>query len=168
MNRRVQRRQKHISTAVTKAIDVAIERFWVSSGIGSDGRKHLKQRGRERDADVVVIVGRPTFGNVKGKAPAPAKAFVKALSQRFRTLVIDEFRTSKLCDACGAKLIKTRGHSVRFWRCPHDGERCKNHDDGKKRHVSEQNKVIVTTTTINNKNELNIRVFRMLLLLEAC
>ena len=34
--------------------------------------------------------------------------------------MINEFRTSQRCDVCGTKLVRTRGWSVRYWRCPND------------------------------------------------
>lgn len=113
MNRRVQRRNFRLDKAVRKAIDVGLDKLWVATGVGSDGRTHLKHAGRHRDDDVIVVVGRPTFGNVKGSPSAPAKSFVTRLSRRFRVLIINEFRTSKLCDLCGERLLKTRGWSVR-------------------------------------------------------
>ena len=83
MNRSVQRRQKRLCKAVIKAIDESIDKLWVSTGIGADGQHRLKRRGRERDNDVIVVVGKPTFGNVVGSAPAPARAFVSQVELFF-------------------------------------------------------------------------------------
>ena len=141
MSRRVRRRQKKLSGAVNRAIDEAIELFWLATGINTTCRRGaLKRRGRERDADLVVVVGAPRFGAVRGHAPAPAKAFVQALSHRFRTFVINEFNTSKSCDRCGAALLRTRAHSIRYWRCPHAGGAMTKGRDGKRRHSAEINK----------------------------
>lgn len=114
MNKRVFRRNYRLDKAVMKSIDRGIDKLWVATGVGSDGRASLKRAGRERDDDVVVVVGRPTFGNVKGSPSAPAKSFVARLSRRFRVLIVGEYRTSKRCDVCGEELQRTRGWSVRY------------------------------------------------------
>lgn len=159
-NRRVFRRQKRLCRSVIQAIDDSIDALWAASGIGTDGTARLKRRGRARDGDVIIIVGQPTFGSVRGHRSAPAKAFVEQvrsvlslfffvfhtilligvwislnwkmpfvlwkqfvsfkLCKRFRCLIINEYKTSKLCDICGAYLVKTRAWSIRQWRCPND------------------------------------------------
>ena len=121
MHRRVRRRQCRLSDAVNRAIDDAVEKFWRITVNTQCMRGRVKRRGRERDADLLVIVCNPRFGAVRGHAAAPATSFVKALGDRFRTFVINEYNTSKRCDVCGAALIKTRPHSVRYWRYPNAG-----------------------------------------------
>ena len=120
MSRAVRRRQKRRSDAVNRAIDEAIEKLYVATGLNTNGKRggRLKKRGRERDADVLVAIGNPTFGNVRGRAAAAPKALVTTLAKRYRMSTLSERNTSKLCDECGSELVKTRGHSVRYWRLP--------------------------------------------------
>jgi hypothetical protein len=110
-------------------------------------RGRLKAR-LDRNADLLVVVDQPRFGAVRGHAPAPAKAFVEALGTRFRTFVVSEYNTSKRCDVCGAPLIKTRAHSVRYWRCPMAGGSMARNKHGKRRHSSEQNKDIIAARSM--------------------
>jgi hypothetical protein len=106
------RRQKKVSDAMNRAIDEAVEKFNVATGINTECI-----RGRLKASVVsiamlimLVVVGQPRFGAVRGHAPA--KAFVEVLGTRFRTFVVSEYNTSKRCDVCGAPLIKTRAHSA--------------------------------------------------------
>ncbi len=87
---------------------------------------------------VLIAIGKPTFGNVRGAAPTPAKALLTALERAGYTLiVVDEWCTSQRCDVCGAELKRTRGASVRHWRCPNDaGSTHAQHD--LRRHRAEQ------------------------------
>jgi hypothetical protein len=105
---------------MNRAIDEAVEKFYIATGINTECVRG-RLRGPDRDADLLVVVGQPRFGAVRGHAPAPAKAFVEVLGTRFRTFVLSEYSTSKRCDVCGAPLIKTRARSVRYWRCPMAG-----------------------------------------------
>ena len=59
MSRAVRRRQKRRSDAVNRAIDEAIEKLYVATGLNTNGKRggRLKKRGRERDADVLVAIG---------------------------------------------------------------------------------------------------------------
>jgi hypothetical protein len=147
---RFRRRQKRRSDAVNRAIDEAIEQLYVATGLNTNGKRggRLKKRGRERDADVLVAIGNPTFGNVRGRAPAAPKALVTTLAKRYRTFTLSERNTSKLCDECGSELVKTRGHSVRYWRCPCAGGGMIDGRDGKRRHEKEQNKDIIASRSI--------------------
>ena len=108
MSRAVRRRQKRRSDAVNRAIDEAIEKLYVATGLNTNGKRggRLKKRRRERDADVLVAIGNPTFGNVRGRAPAAPKALVTTLAKRYRTFTLSERNTSKLCDECGSELVK--------------------------------------------------------------
>jgi hypothetical protein len=47
--------------------------------------------------------------------------FVAATAKQMVTIGLNEFYyyTSQKCKACGSQLVRTRGWSVRFWRCPH-------------------------------------------------
>ena len=150
MSRAVRRRQKRRSDAVNRAIDEAIEKLYVATGLNTSGKRggRVKKRGRERDADVLVAIGNPTFGNVRGRAPAAPKALVTTLAKRYRTFTLSERNTSKLCDECGSELVKTRGHSVRYWRCPCAGGGMIDGRDGKRRHEKEQNKDIIASRSI--------------------
>ena len=81
--------------------------------------------------------------HVKGCAPAPTKAVSNVLHHLgYTVLHVSEYRTSMCCDLCGAVMIKTRGHSIRHWRCPNDNGRQHGAQrrDGVQRHPAEQNK----------------------------
>ena len=86
--------------------------------------------------------------------------FVAAAAKQMATIGLNEYYTSQKCKACGSQLVRTRGWSVRFWRCPHselngtgvriDGEaeagnfkREGGRPDGKWRHVAEENKDVI-------------------------
>ena len=75
----------------------------------------------KHDDDVLLLVGRVTFGHQRGHRSTPAKAFVKALARQFLVVEVSEYMTSQLCDVCHGRLVKTRAHSVRHWRCEHRG-----------------------------------------------
>ena len=75
----------------------------------------------KHDDNVIVIVGRVTFGHRRGHRSTPAKSYVLALAKLYLVVEVSEYMTSQLCDVCHAKLVKTRGHSVRHWRCEHSG-----------------------------------------------
>ena len=104
MSRAVRRRQKRRSDAVNRAIDEAIEKLYVATGLNTNGKRggRLKKRGRERDADVLVAIGNPTFGNVRGRAPAAPKALVTTLAKRYRTFTLSERNTSKCATSAAA------------------------------------------------------------------
>ena len=103
--------------------------------------------------DVVVFCGLVAFGNVKGYESSRAKSFVKTLAQTFRVITLSEYKTSKQCWTCGCTLVKTRGWSVRQWRCPNRehtaGQSCMQvNAQGKRRHVHEENKDTVAALSM--------------------
>ena len=117
---------------------------WVATGRNTQGDiGELKHRGIARDADVIAssVVDQPRIGNVKGSSPTPVKSFVELLCRRYRLFIINEHNTSQLCDVCACRLVKTRAHSVRYWRCPHMAGGLQQARDGKRRHPAEQSKV---------------------------
>jgi hypothetical protein len=66
MSRRVRRRQKKVSDAMNRAIDEAVETFYVATGINTECvRGRLKAHGPDRDADLLVVVDQPRFGAVR-------------------------------------------------------------------------------------------------------
>ena len=149
MAQRTWRRKKKLADAVNKAIDDAIERYWIATGVNTAGEiGELKKRGVARDAEITIVCGRPRFGNVRGSAPAPAKSFVESLSRRFRVFVISEYNTSQLCDVCARRLVKTRAHSVRYWRCPHMLGAKHVARDHKQRHSAEQSKDVIAARSM--------------------
>ena len=87
----------------------------------------------------------------------PAKAFIEALSKRFRVFTLSEYYTSQKCWQCGAQLVRTRGWSWRHWRCPHSplngtgthgAQRNQVLKQGKLRHVAEENKDVVAALSM--------------------
>lgn len=125
---------------------MARERFYETFGTTANGRR-APSRGPAQAADVIVVIGEVTFGNVRGSSPAAAKSLAPTLRELGYCVVkMDEYLTSKKCDACGAFLKRTRGWSIRHWRCEHDegaGEGSAPTRDGKVRHPAEQVCVIV-------------------------
>jgi hypothetical protein len=96
------------------------------------------------DRNVLVIVGNPTWasgGAARGQQSAPAKTLLEAMAKRWCVFVVHEYNTSQCCPDCGAKMVRTRGWSVRHWRCPEaGGTMTKSARDAKQRHSAEQNK----------------------------
>jgi len=97
------------------------------------------------DRNVLVIVGNPTWasgGAARGQQSAPAKTLLEAMAKRWCVFVVHEYNTSQCCADCGAKMVRTRGWSVRHWRCPEaGGTMTKSARNAKaQRHSAEQNK----------------------------
>jgi hypothetical protein len=118
----------------------------------------------KHDDRVVFFVGQPRAGQQThaGHRSGDSMQFVAAAARQMVTIGLNEYYTSQKCKECGSQLVRTRGWSVRFWRCPHselngtgknihvnavdkagnfkrEGER----PDGKWRHVAEENKDVI-------------------------
>jgi hypothetical protein len=115
----------------------------------------------KHDDRVVFFVGQPRAGQQThaGHRSGDSMQFVAAARQMV-TIGLNEYYTSQKCKACGSELVRTRGWSVRFWRCPHsklngtgvsihgvdeagDFKREGGRPDGKWRHVAEENKDVI-------------------------
>jgi len=98
------------------------------------------------DRNVLVIVGNPTWASrgaaARGQQSAPAKTLLEAMAKRWCVFVVHEYNTSQCCPDCGAKMVRTRGCSLRHWRCPEAGGTMTKsaRDANKQRHSAEQNK----------------------------
>jgi hypothetical protein len=65
---------------------------------------------RAKREDVVVAYGAGQFASsMKGKRGAPVKRFLKHLRRYVTVVLVDEFRTSRVCSKCW---LKKRGGSV--------------------------------------------------------
>jgi hypothetical protein len=112
------------------------------------------------DDRLLFYVGDPKAGSksFKGKRAGACAAFVDAARRQFVTFLLSEYYTSQKCWQCGAQLVKTRGHSYRFWRCPHSllngtGQGVPGRPNmvmrgGKQRHVAEENKDVVAALSM--------------------
>jgi hypothetical protein len=116
----------------------------------------------KHDDRVVFFVGQPRAGQQThaGHRSGDSMQFVAAAAKQMVTIGLNEYYTSQKCKACGSELKRTRGWSVRFWRCPHselngtgvsihgvdeagDFKREGGRPDGKWRHVAEENKDVI-------------------------
>jgi hypothetical protein len=116
----------------------------------------------KHDDRVVFFVGQPRAGQQThaGHRSGDSMQFVAAAARQMVTIGLNEYYTSQKCKACGSELKRTRGWSVRFWRCPHselngtgvsihavdeagDFKREGGRPDGKWRHVAEENKDVI-------------------------
>lgn len=107
-----------------------------------EGDKRRTRRHRY-DKKVVVFFGQCTFGGLRGSHKVATESFRRALSKRCLVIVVDEYLTSQLSWCCGAKMVKTRGHSYRYWRCPNRESKQEKGRDGKLRSSAEENKDVV-------------------------
>jgi hypothetical protein len=118
----------------------------------------------KHDDRVVFFVGQPRAGQQThaGHRSGDSMQFVAAAARQMVTIGLNEYYTSQKCKECGSQLVRTRGWSVRFWRCPHSelngtGKNIHVHGvdeagnfkreggrpDGKWRHVAEENKDVI-------------------------
>jgi hypothetical protein len=116
----------------------------------------------KHDDRVVFFVGQPRAGQQThaGHRSGDSMQFVAAAARQMVTIGLNEYYTSQKCKECGSQLVRTRGWSVRFWRCPHsklngtgvsihgvdeagDFKREGGRPDGKWRHVAEENKDVI-------------------------
>jgi ribosomal protein L37AE/L43A len=67
------------------------------------------------------FVGQPRAGQQThaGHRSGDSMQFVAAAAKQMVTIGLNEYYTSQKCKECGSQLVRTRGWSVRFWRCPH-------------------------------------------------
>ena len=93
----------------------------------------------KHDPDVLVVCGRVTFGHMKGHRSTSAKSFVRELARQFLVIEISEWGTSKHCNTCHAPLTRTRGWSIRYWRCS-SGAACASSSSRPSRSAAELNK----------------------------
>ena len=161
-------RQHRARAEVQQLADaVALFRAYLASLEKDDGRREeLMKRAlmpaTKHDDRVVFFVGQPRAGQQThaGHRSGDSMQFVAAAAKQMATIGLNEYYTSQKCKACGSQLVRTRGWSVRFWRCPHselngtgvriDGEaeagnfkREGGRPDGKWRHVAEENKDVI-------------------------
>ena len=149
-DRRLMRQHGRIQRALTDAINGGIEDLYALLGFGPMGSRLLR-RGPHRVAQTLIVMGILKTHHVRGCAPAPVKAVEAALRRiGYRMLHVSEWCTSKTCDLCGAFMIKTRGHSVRHWRCDHDAGRSQpaQQRDRATRHPAEQNKDVYASRSM--------------------
>ena len=116
----------------TRNVDKAAEapfrlarRLLDSIGLGHVGNGNVRRR-------VLLFAGNPVFANgkwCKGHMAAPAKQLLAGMARRFKTFVIDEYLTSQLCPFCAHWLKKTRGRSVRHFRCENDASKREHNKD---------------------------------------
>jgi hypothetical protein len=118
----------------------------------------------KHDDRVVFFVGQPRAGQQThaGHRSGDSMQFVAAAARQMVTIGLNEYYTSQKCKECGSQLVRTRGWSVRFWRCPHSElngtgvsihvnavdkagnfKREGGRPDGKWRHVAEENKDVI-------------------------
>jgi hypothetical protein len=81
--------------------------------------------------------------------------YVRAVANKCRLFTVSEFYTSQKCWQCGSQLLRTRGWSWRYWRCPHSEKNGRGKDGsntvvkkGKRRHVAEENKDVVAAMSM--------------------
>jgi hypothetical protein len=91
----------------------------------------------------------------KGHKAAPMADYVRAVANKCRLFTVSEFYTSQKCWQCGSQLLRTRGWSWRYWRCPHSEKNGHGKDGsntvvkkGKRRHVAEENKDVVAAMSM--------------------
>ena len=69
---------------------------------------------RERPTKRICFFGDGSFKAMRGNAPVPRKALVRALARRGLTFILDEFRTSARCPGCGSEMKDDdKGHRIR-------------------------------------------------------
>lgn len=76
------------------------------------------------------------------------KDYVEAVAKRYRCFTVSEYYTSQKCWQCGARLLKTRGWSCRYWRCEHNGGGLVRDQHGKQRHSAEENKDVIAALSM--------------------
>ena len=163
-------RQHRARAEVQQLADaVALFRAYLASLENDMGRREeLMKRAlmpaTKHDDRVVFFVGQPRAGQQThaGHRSGDSMQFVAAAAKQMATIGLNEYYTSQKCKACGSQLVRTRGWSVRFWRCPHselNGKGVRIDDeaeagngnfkreggrpDGKWRHVAEENKDVI-------------------------
>ncbi len=121
-------RRRNCTRNVDKAAEVPFRlarRLLDSIGLGHVGNGNVRRR-------VLLFAGNPVFANgkwCKGHMAAPAKQLLAGMARRFKTFVIDEYLTSQLCPFCAHWLKKTRGRSVRHFRCENDASKREHNKD---------------------------------------
>jgi hypothetical protein len=116
------------------AVAEAVHRARVAFGlIDADAQRRCTTR---HDDDVVVICGRVTFTHTRGHRSTSAKSFVRSLAKLYRVIEVSEWGTSQRCNVCHGRLVRTRAHSVRYWRCESNGVTCHERDEQRKHEVN--------------------------------
>lgn len=161
-------RQHRARAEVQQLADaVALFRAYLATLEEDTGRRdELMERAlmpaTKHDDRAVFFVGQPRAGQQThaGHRSGDSMQFVAAAAKQMATIGLNEYYTSQKCKACGSQLVRTRGWSVRFWRCPHSNlndkgvriddqsqagnfKREGGRPDGKWRHVAEENKDVI-------------------------
>ena len=71
----------------------------------------------EKTGCPILVIGNPTFNAVKGQRATSTKGLIKYLARFFIVFVIDEYNTSKCCNACHEPVEKAAGKGTRIWKC---------------------------------------------------
>ena len=117
---------------------------WAKGELTEEKREQIRQRLRDRMRRArespryrVVFFGDGSFSSsLRGSAPIPKKEFLRLLGPRGPTVLLDEFRTSKMCP-CGQDTLKNanclpgcrlRCHTAIATDCPLGSIGCQGQD----------------------------------------
>ena len=79
-----------------------------------DRLRSVIKKTREKERPTRVCFGDGSFKSMRGNAPVPRKALVRALAKQGLTFVLDEYRTSARCPGCGSEMKDdNKGHRIR-------------------------------------------------------
>ena len=84
-------------------------------------KNEKKKKRRLRREDVVVAYGAARFGStMRGSRGVPLQRLLRYLKQRALVVMVDEYRTSRVCSKCSEQRLKDRGPEEEEKKTPED------------------------------------------------